>query len=87
MNICKFKKNICILHNFADCPEGYHGYNCSKCSNSCQTCVSTNGKCLSCVDPSKCGDYCNNLCQSNFPDAQPSTDETQGNKENETSDN
>lgn len=45
---------------------GYYGYNCSKCSNSCQTCESTNGKCLSCVDPSKCGDYCNKPCQSKF---------------------
>lgn len=45
---------------------GNFGNNCSKCSNSCQTCESTKGKCLSCVDPSKCGDYCDKPCQSKF---------------------
>lgn len=48
----------------SDCPVGYYGYNCYKCSDSCQTCDSTIGKCLSCVDPSKCGNYCNKPCQS-----------------------
>lgn len=52
------------MYNFADCPLGYHGNNCSKCSDSCQTCDSVNGKCLSCVDPSSRGDYCNQPCQS-----------------------
>lgn len=61
---------ICYLYNFADCPVGYYGYNCYKCSGSCQTCESTNGKCLSCVDPSKCGEYCTKPCQSNFSDTE-----------------
>lgn len=52
------------MYNFADCPVGFYGYNCSKCSSSCQTCESTNGTCLSCVDPYKCGNYCNKQCQS-----------------------
>lgn len=61
---------ICYLYNFADCPVGYYGYNCYKCNGSCQTCDSTNGKCLRCVDPSKCGEYCTKSCQSNFSDTE-----------------